>query len=135
MGELPEKVRSRLNRDPETGCWEWTGAKTGVGYGEVRWEGRTCSVHRLVHELLIGPIPQELELDHLCRVRHCANPDHLEPVTHEENMRRARLTHCRKGHELTPENTYVMGRKRRVRQCKRCTLARNRAWRERRRAA
>lgn len=82
-------------------CWLWTGSLTTAGYGQVRSsEGPLVSVHRLVYETLVGPIPDGLELDHLCRVRHCCDPDHLEPVTPGENHRRGSqvLTHCKNGH-------------------------------------
>lgn len=138
MGDLPEKIRSGLTHRP-TGCWEWTQAKTGAGYGEVRWEGAVRLVHRLVYELLVGPVPDGLELDHVkdrgCVSTLCCNPLHLEPVTHGENMRRSRRTHCRRGHELTPENSYIRPGKRWVRECRTCKRASNRAAVERRRAA
>jgi hypothetical protein len=68
------------------GCWEWMGGKQWGGYGLFRG---ACA-HRLFYELLVGPIPAGLEIDHLCRNRSCVRPTHLEPVTHLENMRRAR---------------------------------------------
>ena len=73
------------------GCWLWTGSHNGLGYGTIRSVGRKMYVHRYSYELLVGPIPAGLELDHLCRVPGCVNPDHLEPVTHAENLRRGRL--------------------------------------------
>lgn len=112
-------------------CWLWRGKLTDKGYARTTFNGVQTGAHRKAYELLAGPIPEGLELDHLCRVRHCVNPDHLEPVTHEENVARAKafrnlasthtrvpktpkvrkpLTHCHKGHELTPENTLVSKR-------------------------
>lgn len=92
-----------------SGCWLWK-KPTPNGYGRVGlvW------AHRLAYELLVGPIPTGLELDHLCRAPACVNPAHLEPVTHFENLRRgngpaainARKTHCIRGHGFTAENTY-----------------------------
>lgn len=110
-----ERITSRIAENPETGCWDWTG-KTLDGYGRLTGE----YAHRVSYELFVGPIPDGLELDHLCNRPLCVNPAHLEPVTHDENMRRAaeRRTHCKRGHEFTPENTYV--RACGARQCRRC---------------
>lgn len=69
-------------------CWLWLGITTPGGYGQIRRGGRTWVTHRWVYELLIGPIPAGLDLDHLCRVRRCVRPSHLEPVTRGENLRR-----------------------------------------------
>lgn len=90
-----------------TGCWSWPGRES-FGYGRVEMDGRVLMVHRVVYERLRGPIPDGLCLDHLCRNRYCANPDHLEPVTQRENTlrgvgvtaRNARKTHCLNGHEF-----------------------------------
>lgn len=80
------------------GCWEWEGSRS-AGYGSVRWLGRCHRTHKLLWEALNGPVPAGLELDHLCRNRACLRPSHLEPVTHQENMRRALCrTSCRNGH-------------------------------------
>ena len=71
-------------------CWLWTGAKTTAGYGSLGMGNRrTGYAHRYAYSILVGPVPDGLELDHLCRVRHCVRPDHLEPVTGFENKRRA----------------------------------------------
>ena len=70
------------------GCWHWRGAVTSSGYGCVAYEGRLWSTHRLAYELLSGPIPDGLQIDHLCRNKLCCNPQHLEPVTAQENRRR-----------------------------------------------
>lgn len=90
-------------------CWLWLGAQDLQGYGRL---GARLA-HRVSYELFSGPIPEGLEIDHLCRVRSCVNPAHLEPVTHQENMSRSSLigahnrdkTHCKRGHEFTPEST------------------------------
>lgn len=92
----------------ESGCWEWVGAKSGVGYGTVTVGGsHTKSAHRWMYEQVKGPIPDGMTLDHLCRKRDCVNPDHLEVVTMTENVlrgdgptaRNARKTHCARGHQ------------------------------------
>jgi len=71
-------------------CWVWQGAGNGRGYGLVRVADKLKYVHRVSFELMMGAIPSGLEIDHLCRNRACWRPDHLEPVTHQENMRRSR---------------------------------------------
>jgi hypothetical protein len=96
-------------------CWLWQGSKN-KGYGQFtvrRPESLTkkLAAHRYAYELLVGSIPDGLDLDHLCRVPACVNPAHLEPVTRKENLRRGisgngSKTHCKRGHEFTPENTY-----------------------------
>lgn len=83
-----ERILTKRQITP-SGCWLWTGARNDSGYGRVGIGGsRTGAVHRVAYELLIGPVPAALDLDHLCRVRHCFNPKHLEPVTRSENLRR-----------------------------------------------
>jgi len=72
-------------------CWLWTGHLTDDGYGRLGINGQLVLAHRFAYELLVGPIPEGLHLDHLCRVRHCVKPDDLEPVTPAENVRRAAL--------------------------------------------
>ncbi|MEU1600635.1 HNH endonuclease signature motif containing protein [Streptomyces sp. NPDC005708] len=110
----------------------WTGAKTPGGYGKVHMGGHTMPVHRVVYLISRGQIPDELVLDHRCRIRHCCNPACLVPVTHAENILRgegptainARKTHCKNGHEFTPENTLISIRKgsgRTRRRCLACT--------------
>jgi hypothetical protein len=102
-----ELLWQRFARDP-SGCWLWKGSLSKEGYGRVRRHGWA---HREMYELLVGPIPDGLTLDHLCRTTRCVNPSHLEPVTFEENVRRmhaARPKVCVRGHDLTdPKNLYV----------------------------
>lgn len=89
VGTFHERVFTRL----EVGlCWEWQGARDAFGYGRMTYQGRNQRVHRLVWIHLVGPVADGMELDHLCRNKSCANPDHLEPVTHAENMRRSTAT-------------------------------------------
>ena len=124
---------------PDLGpCWIWLGERLTNGYGRVRRRGRhiegqkNFTAHRVAYQLARGPIPSGLEPDHLCRVRNCANPSHLELVTHKVNCLRgisftaqhARQTHCINGHEFTLENTTRIislsrGSKRRCKTCHR----------------
>lgn len=82
-----ERFESFIDRT-ET-CWLWTGSLTYDGYGIFREDNRRTGAHRFAYEYLIGPVPDGMQLDHLCRVRNCVNPEHLEPVTGAENTRRA----------------------------------------------
>lgn len=85
MDRLPERIQDKIAPCPMSGCWFWMGWDSGSGYGKVSMEGVACMAHRVVYELLVGPIPDGLILDHRCRVRCCCNPVHLEPVTHQIN--------------------------------------------------
>ena len=87
---LTDRIHDKIREDAETGCWLWTASLTHSRYGQV-WNGTTMQrAHRLVYTLLVGDIPDHLECDHLCRVRHCVNPAHIDLVTHQENQRRRR---------------------------------------------
>lgn len=94
-------------------CWLWTaGARNGYGKisRTINGEFHNYDAHRVSYESLRGRIPAGMQLDHLCRVPACVNPDHLEPVPQPENIYRGRkrdlYTHCPKGHEMTESNTY-----------------------------
>lgn len=104
------------------GHWMWQGAPNREGYGRIsRTYGATSTAHRFIYEALRGPVPDGLVVDHLCRIRMCVNPDHLEPVTHVENVRRgqrAQAVACARGHDYTPENTAISPKG--TRRCKAC---------------
>ena len=109
------------------GCWIWTGAKNTQGYGNFKFDGHVGKAHRYSYQLHRGAIPEGSTLDHLCRVRACVNPNHLEAVSLAINCsRRPARVVCLRGHELTPENTAIYGGKRICRQCVRITQARRR---------
>ena len=125
--------------DPN-GCWVWTGATNDGGYGQLRTDGVTQYAHRLAYETFVGPIPDGLQIDHLCRTRLCVNPAHLEAVTQRENIlrgvstsaQRARMTHCIAGHPLSGGNLYIRPDGK-GRHCRICQRRRNRETRHRRR--
>ena len=93
-------------------CWEWTGYKNHDGYGQINFNGKLLT-HRFIYEYLHGPIPDGLQIDHLCRNPACANPKHLEAVSHQENVLRGNSgifnlskTHCPQNHPYSLANTY-----------------------------
>jgi hypothetical protein len=113
----------------ESGCWEWTGTRWRDGYGAIRLDGRQQRAHRIIYELLVGPIPAGLVPDHLCRNHWCVNPLHIEPVTNRENTKRGYRARgydirCAKGHLFTEANIYWRkDRAHPVRECVACRLA------------
>lgn len=132
-----ERFWSRVHKT-ET-CWLWTGAVSSNGYGAFSTGSTTddslkqVSAHRYVYELLKGAISDGLTIDHLCRVRNCVNPDHLEMVTQRENTRRgtspvahnAKKTHCTRGHLFSANNTWTA--KNGARHCRTCQRNRQKA--------
>lgn len=126
FGVIPERVLNLIAAEPNDGCWLWQGVTTVDGYAHYYYGGRRFLLHRKTYESHVGPIPEGLQIDHLCRVRNCVNPKHLEPVTADENKRRGGLavTHCAHGHEYTAANTRINGR---WRGCKACDRIRARA--------
>lgn len=121
-------------------CWLFARPLKMGGYTQLyyRVKGKTISqqAHRVMYENIVGSIPEGLVLDHLCKMRHCINPDHLEPVTQRENIMRgegfaakfARQTHCLNGHLLTPDNITKWRRKPTHRTCKTCSNLRDKRY-------
>lgn len=107
-----DKVDELILTSPDSDCWYWHGSTDKEYYGLIKFNGKMWRVHRLTYTLLVGEIPKTLAIDHLCRVHHCVNPDHLEPVTSRENSLRGetlaalnhKKTHCKNGHVLSREN-------------------------------
>lgn len=108
-------------------CWLWTGARQAGGYGRFGGAQGLVLAHRWAYTALVGPIPEDMTLDHLCRNPSCVNPDHLEIVTRRVNSQRgsrnAVKTHCDRGHEFTPENTYAPPSRPNIRSCRTCRRA------------
>lgn len=118
---VAERLEAGTVADPNTGCRLWAGAnRPPSGYGVLMVDGTMKYAHRVAYELSKGPIPDGLQVDHLCRTPACVNPAHLEAVTQTENRRRCvnvQRTSCRHGHEMTPENTAIVSGRRLCRQC------------------
>lgn len=130
----PDKFWARVEKT-ET-CWLWLGSKTTAGYGNLRWNGGHVYAHRLSYELAVDAIPAGLVIDHLCRVRHCVNPAHLEPVEAKTNVQRGLAAYglratCKRGHDISaPSNVRIDAAG--YRQCRACDAIRRQ---NRRRAA
>lgn len=144
MSEKPSviaRLLARLDRR-EDGCWVWTGALNKAGYGAIGSGTKVLRTHRVAYEHFVGPIPDGLQLDHLCRNRACCNPAHLEPVTNLENWKRgehhvakfSRDLVCKHGHDLSVEGA-MYTRRNGTKLCRTCVLANNKAYRDRRKVA
>lgn len=126
---LPERFWAKVSVS-ESGCWNWSPISRADGYGAYYTGNRRMSLaHRVAYAAIRGEIPAGLQIDHLCRNRSCVNPDHLEPVSHRENIIRGvspsavngSKDHCKRGHALTPENVHEYHRRGGVtRVCRAC---------------
>jgi len=126
-GNAEERFRQKYEVGAN-GCWIWQAGvvppnpKRKFPYGNFFWHGRNGYAHRFAYELVHGPIPTGLTIDHLCRNTLCVNHQHLEAVTIGENVRRGihnRKTHCLRGHSFTAENTRLRNNGRRCKACER----------------
>ncbi len=133
-----ERFASKFKVNLKTKCWEWQ-SKQNTGYGLFSVGDTGYQAHVTIYQLLVGDIPKGLELDHLCKVKHCVNPAHLEAVTHRENTirRDTRKEVCARGHSLVEGNLYwarTSPLKTLKRQCRTCALASDKRRREERNA-
>lgn len=132
--KLPGAFWARVQPEPNSGCWFWTGAQYNTGYGKLTRGKRYKLAHRVAFVALVGEHDERLELDHLCRNKLCCNPAHLEPVTHGENVRRGqrervlKRTTCPSGHVY--DMFFATHRR-----CSICNTAAKRRYKERKRAA
>lgn len=120
---LGERFWEKVDRTDT--CWLWKGGRRNHGYGGFTISQHKYQAHRVAYELLVGPIPDGLTLDHLCRVRLCVNPDHLEPVTNKENVRRGLWKIlCKRGHPLSEARHSINKNGNVVRVCRHCAKER-----------
>lgn len=126
-----ERFLKKIEKDPASGCWFWGGTLNHKGYSVMKVDGKLIFMHRWAYEHYVGPIPGGLTIDHKCRVRHCVNPEHMEPVTNAENKRRGtewfwknaattRPTHCPNGHPYVDGNVIYSGKDKQYRSCRIC---------------
>lgn len=129
---VEQRLLSKVKNNPDTGCMEFMGSLYKNGYGQL-WNGkRNEQTHRISYRLYVGEIPDGKEIDHLCRNRCCVNPNHLDLVSHQENIARShtvmgenhRKTHCIRGYSLSVENLIIT--KQNTRQCRICSNMRAR---------
>lgn len=124
-----QRFWAKVKITSEHECWLWQEGTTNGGYGTFGAAGRMYLAHRWAYEHMVGPIPEGLHIDHLCRVRRCVNPSHLEPVTSGENTRRAHAARatCKNGHPWTEAITFYYKGQRRCRECARAADRKRRA--------
>ena len=123
---IKERLFDKTNFGGVADCWEWTACRCKQGYGRIGLNGKVVKAHRAIYEILVGPIPKGLVIDHLCRNRSCMNPSHMEPVTAAENYRRGKkgilaTGLCKKGHPLVRGSSQSI--------CQICHKERNKAYR------
>lgn len=131
MTNLQQKLLDRVSHKQD-GCWIWGGSTTRGGYGTVSFSECKTTAHRAAYLAWKGPLEPYQHVDHLCNNTRCINPEHLEAVTHQENVRRgskARQTHCIHGHEFSEVNTYI--KRNGTRSCRACNRIRMAQYRKR----
>lgn len=137
--KLEDRFWAKVDKSNASDCWIWTAFKS-KGYGQFGIGGKLYKSHRVAYELVKGPIPQGMTLDHLCKNKACVNPAHLEPVSQKENVLRGtsllalnkQKTHCPKGHILEGENLVQFRLKKfGQRVCKTCVNERDRLYSQR----
>jgi HNH endonuclease len=114
-GTLPERLESKFTADSNSRCWLWQACCDRSGYGIIKADGKARKAHAVIYELCVGPVPEGMELDHLCHNPQCVNPDHLDPAPKRINILRGmgvgakncRKTHCSKGHPLSGDNLRI----------------------------
>lgn len=132
---LPERFWAKVRVNADTDCWMWQRSLNPNGYGQFRVDPVPAGprgAHRVAYLALVGDVPDGMQLDHLCRVRACCNPAHLEPVSNRENSLRSPLrggkSHCIRGHELSGPNVRLQTRGAfRRRECRLCARLRHSA--------
>ena len=135
--DFGNRISEKLKIGDQDECWPWNGCLTS-GYGAIRINGKQHLVHRIMYETHKGKIPKGKEIDHLCRNRRCANPNHLEAVTHQENCKRGMNGKCRKprpfckyGHPLSGDNLKFRGKNRTYKICVICDNLKSKRYRAR----
>lgn len=104
MGRRLDSFLNKVQLEPNSGCWIWVGARSRHGYGSLRDGKRIIAAHRWIYEELVGSIDPDKEINHKCGLKPCVNPQHLEQITHTENIRLAvkpAKSHCKRGHLRT----------------------------------
>jgi len=135
--DFETKFWAKVHKLNRTDCWEWQGHRRELGYGIFCFKYKRLHAHRVSYEIAKGPIPEGLEIDHLCKNPPCVNPSHLEAVTHLENMNRSDLrknqkewaitrTHCKKGHLFDENNTRINNGRRICKTCAKLWMRNNR---------
>lgn len=121
MRTIEQRFFAKVIKTPK--CWAWIGAKGSNGYGQMQMGPRKQQAHRIAYELFVGPIPEGLTIDHICRFKDCVNPSHLRTMTMLENVMdgcvNAKKDHCPQGHKYDEANTIHYRTFRYCRECKR----------------